>query len=170
MTTRNDRPGRVSPLTLRASFMTVIISRTSAEGFRLAWYTEPYILTVTTILNDRINFYGTVVKWKCAQARRRTLEVVKLPDALKHRATTWLSFCFITWEESSLRSTHAVECLIENCTILLLDNFASPRECKRTLDLRGWHSIAGISLYFVHYVILMLLSLCLILLMFECHL
>lgn len=25
-------------------------------------YTGPYILTVTTILNDRINFYGAIVK------------------------------------------------------------------------------------------------------------
>lgn len=53
--------------------------------FSLGWYTGPYILTVTTILNDRINFYGTVVKWKYAQARHRIepFKVVKLLDALK---------------------------------------------------------------------------------------
>lgn len=36
MTTRKGHPERVSSLTLRAGFTTVIISRTSAEGFRLA--------------------------------------------------------------------------------------------------------------------------------------
>jgi len=101
-------------------------------------------LTVTTTLNDRINFYGGVAEWK----RARRTPASRETEALKQRGSSHLALVSLYYpvsREKERETTYDPRCRVLDGKLRDFIATAPARGTREELTpgcSRGWHSQA----------------------------